>query len=98
MVTNIEIMPIGQLQVPWTSHRSRQHPVSLFVVDEFLSFGVPSEFATQPYGNIILVTDGVGADSGFDGADRFLSGLDAIQEIAAMIVASIQANLIGTNG
>jgi len=53
MVTNTEIMFIAQLQMPWTSHRPHQHPVSLFVINEFFSFGVPSESAAQSYGNII---------------------------------------------
>jgi len=97
MITYITIRPVGQLQVPWAPHRSRQHPVSLFVVNEFLSFGVPSEFSAQPYGNIIQVADGVGANSGFDGANRFLSGLNAIYEITAMIITSRQVNLIGAN-
>ena len=88
---------IAQLQMPGTSHRPHQHPVSLFVINEFFSFGVPFEFAAQPYGNIIQVADGVGANGGFDGANRFLSGLNAIYEITAMIVTSRQANLIGTN-
>ena len=98
MATNIEIMPVRQLQVPWTPHRPGQHPVSLFVVDEFFSFGFPCEFTAQSNGNIILVADRVGANSALDGADRFLPGLDAIHEITVMIVASIQVNLIGTNG
>ena len=97
MITNITIRPVGQLQVPGTPHRSRQHPVSFFVVNEFFSFGVPSEFAAQPYGNIIQVADGVGANSGFDGANRFLSGLNTIQEITTMISRSRQVHLIGTN-
>ncbi len=97
VVTNIKIIPAGQLQVPWTPHRSRQHPVSLSVVDKFLFFGIPSEIPAQPYGNIILVADGVRANSGFDGANRFLSGLNAIQEIATMISRSRQMYLIGTN-
>jgi len=97
IVTNIKITPVGQLQMPGTPHRSRQHPVSFFIVDEFFPFGVPSEFSAQPYGNIIQVADGVGANSGFDWANRFLSGLNAIYEITAMIVTSRQANLIGTN-
>ena len=91
------MVTVRQLQVPGTPHRSRQHPVGLLVVDEFLPFGVPSKFAAQPYGNIIQVADGIGANSGFDGANRFPSGLNAIYEITAMIITSRQANLIGTN-
>ena len=87
-------MPIERLQVPRTSRGTLQHPVSLLVADEFLFFGVPSEFAAQPNRNIIQVANCVRADGCFDGANRLLSCLDTIQKVAPMIVANRQVYLI----
>jgi hypothetical protein len=88
---------IAQLQMPWTSHRPIQHSVGLFVINEFLSFGVPSESAAQPYGNIVQMADCIGANSGFNRTNRFLPGLDALEKIATVVVTLRQVNLIGAN-
>jgi hypothetical protein len=85
------------LEVPGASHGAAQHSVGLFVVDELLFFRVPAELSAQPYGNVVQVADGVGADGGVNGTDCLPSALDAFYEIPAVITASRQTNLIGTN-
>ena len=83
--------------MPWASHGAGQHSVGLIVVDELLFFWVPAELSAEPYGDVIEVADGVGADGGVNGADCLPSALDRVYEIAAVIVAARQANLIGAD-
>lgn len=83
--------------MPGASHGAAQHSVGLLVVDELLFFWVPSEFAAEPYGDIIQVADGVGADGGVNGADCLLPALDTFYEIPAVIIASRQTDLVGAN-
>ena len=88
--------------MPGASHWAAQHSVGLIVVDELLFFGIPAEFftkgrAAESYGNIIHVADGVGADGCVNGADCLPPALDAFYEIATVIIALRQVNLIGAD-
>ena len=83
--------------MPRASHRAAQHSIGLLIVDELFFCRVPSELSAEPYGDIIQVADGVGADGGVHGADCFLPALDAFYEIPAVIVASRQTDLIGAD-
>ena len=83
-------------KMPGASHGAAQHSVGLLIVDELLFFGIPAEFSAESYSDIVQVADGVGADGGIYGADCLLPALDAFDEIAAVIVASRQADFIRT--
>ena len=69
----------------------------MLVVDELFLFRVPAELSAEPYGDIVKVADGVGADGGVNGADCLLSALDRFYEIPAVIIASRQTDLVGAD-
>ena len=53
--------------------------------------GIPFEFAAEAHGDDAEMADGGGAMSDLDFADGLLPGANALEEIAHMVVADVQA-------
>ena len=74
--------------------RPFQHGVGHFTIPEPLLFGIPLQSAGYFHRNMADQTDGAGPVPYLDRGDRFLSGLDAIEPVAVMIIAYIEMDLI----
>ena len=81
--------------MPGTAHCAAEHLVGMIVIRESFCFRVPSKLAFKRHGDIAQVADARGAVSDFGRGGRFAIGLDAIEEVAMMVVALIQVCFVG---
>src|SRR5512133_1252484 len=72
-----------------------EEAVGLIVVDETLAVGIPAELALQEHGDVAEVADGGGAVADLDGGGRDAAGFDGVDEVAVVICAVAQADVVG---
>ena len=85
----------GVLGGPRFAEGAGEHFVGLFVVYEALGGGVPLEVATEAEADVAEVDDRAGTVGLFDGGDGLLAGDDAIDEVAGVVCAAVDAAVMG---
>ncbi len=84
--------------MPRAPHRPGQHSAGFRIINKVLLFRVPMQLTTQPRADVGQMANRVRPNSYVDGTNRFLSGLDRIEEIPLMAPALGEANLIRADG
>src|SRR6266550_664142 len=77
--------------IPGAAHFSCDPFLRLGIGYEFLLGRIPLQFAAQAHRDRAEVAHGCGAVADLGGADRFLAALYALEEIAHVIVAEVEA-------
>ncbi len=77
------------LQMPWAAHRTREHLIGRPIIDETLSFGIPLQLSLQHHRNVAQVTNAHRTMPNFNGRRRIPVRLDAIEEVAMMVVTLV---------
>ena len=84
-------------QAPGAAHRASEHSVGLFTIYKLFLFRIPTELSLERHGDITKVADSDGAVADFDRSCCFAMSLNAINEIAMMVVTLIKVDFVWTN-
>ena len=63
------------------------------IANDLFSVGIPSQVSPQQHGDVSKVANGDGSMRLFYGGYRFFAGVDAVDEVAEVVVAGRQANV-----
>src|SRR5688572_5366522 len=87
-----DIQSLGQF--PGVPILTREQLAGFLVADDDFFFRVPFDLALDEHGNKTQVAGNERTMRRFDGGDRWLAGLHAIQKVAVMVVRLINLHLL----
>ena len=85
------------LQMPGASHRTREHPVCLLIVDKSFVLRVPAQLAPKCHGNIAQMAHAGRTMANFDRRYRNAACPDAVEKISLVVVALIEVDFVRAN-